>query len=198
MTRSHIPIVVCLSVLALGLFAFRAPVRSEEAPQGDMALGAASLKKTTERVTAMLQELQERCAKQARDVALPELVGFGPRVFGDYMALRVPVEVMAVQSALLAADRISTETVMVDGPGMLRERAGQAFGIAPDALEKLHGEKVAWSDVVLALAIAKATEKKPEDLLAQMKDGKAWPDVAVAAGLQGGKLPELIAPLFRE
>ncbi len=204
MIRFRLSTAACLGVLGLGLCLLQTPAHAEEAaqeeaaPQGDIAMGVASLKKSTERVTALVKEVQERCAKQVQEGALEGLVQLGPRVFDDYTALRVPLEVMVVQTALLAADRVGSETVMVDGPALLKGRMQQAFGVNWEDIDKLHGQKLSWSEVVLGLAIAKITEKKVDDLVAQVKEGKTWPEVATAAGLQVGKLPELIGPLFRE
>jgi len=185
-------------VLGLAASSGIGPGRAEEATRSEVGLGIASARRSSDRVAALLREITDRCGREADQVALEGLVEYGPRVMEGYGALRVPLEVVAVQSAALAADRLSTETAMIDGMALLRERASEGLGANIEEMDRLHAEKIAWSEVVLALGIARCTGKKADDLVAQAKAGKTWPDVAVAAGLQPGKLVELLRPMFRE
>jgi len=191
---------VVTSVVLLGVAGLvgAGPVRAEEAAQSEVGLGIASAKRSADRVAAMLQEVTDRFGKQANECGLEELEQFGPQVMEGYDALRVPLEVVAVQSAALAADRVSLETAMIDGMALLKERSREGFGANEADMDRLHAQKIAWSEVVLALGIAKCTGKKADDLVAQAKGGKTWPEVAVAAGLQAGKLTELLKPMFRQ
>ncbi len=197
MNRSHRSLTFCLGVLCLGTLIAGTPVQPEANTPEEIAAGTASLRRSTDRLAAMLQKLPDRFSRQVQETAVQDLAQYGGRVMGDYDAIGAPLEVVVTQSVLLAADKLMAENNQ-DLTNMVQQRIQATFGTTVEDQEKLHAQKIAWSEVILALAVARAAEKDVNDLVAQAKAGKAWTDIAEGAGLKKGKMGEVLRELWKQ
>lgn len=199
MTTKRRTAVLLAAIAAMGAVLLARPARTAEEPQGEVALGAACLVKSTDSLAGALQKLPDKFAKDVQNTPIEGMGQYAQRVMGDYGALRPAIEVTIAQSMLLAADRVATAGG-ADGVALLKQRLQQAFGATEEEINGLHGEKTPWSEVTLALALAKATDTRAGDLMAKAKakEPKSWPDIAIEAGLKQDKLAEALKEVFKQ